>query len=68
MGERGAPIPAKLLAWAVSGKRPGPVKSQNGAHRPSACHDADCPRPLCAAYREGFDDGFAAGMAAAGED
>jgi hypothetical protein len=44
-----------------------------GAHRPSRCRDRDCPRPLCAAYREGredgyedgWDDGFTAGVAAA---
>jgi hypothetical protein len=73
MGERKAPIPARLLAWAVSGNGQGPVKPQNGSHRPSACRDGSCLRPLCAAYREGredgyqdgFDDGFGAGVAAA---
>jgi hypothetical protein len=71
MGERAAPIPARLLAWAVSGKGTGPVKPQNGAHRPSACHDAGCYRPPCQAYREGREDGFAEGYqagAAAAQD
>jgi hypothetical protein len=55
MGERQAPILARALTWAVSGKAAAPVKPQNGSHRPSRCHDRDCPRPLCAAYKDGYE-------------
>jgi hypothetical protein len=30
-------------------------------HRYTACRDKNCDRPLCVAYREGLDDGFADG-------
>jgi hypothetical protein len=54
----------------------------SGPHRPSRCRDGDCPRLLCAGYRDGYADawddarieidaayrrGYAAGAAAAGE-
>jgi hypothetical protein len=27
------------------------------SHRPSRCHDSDCPRAACRWYRDGYDDG-----------
>lgn len=73
MGEPAAPLLARALARAVGAKAPRPAKAQNGPHRPSACRDRSCQRPLCTAYREGredgydegFGDGFAAGAASA---
>ena len=29
-------------------------------HRYASCRDEDCDRPLCVAYREGFEDGIQA--------
>ncbi len=46
------------LTWKVGGKRRGPVKPQNGPHRPSRCHDRDCQRALCIAYKDGREAGF----------
>jgi hypothetical protein len=64
MGERAAPLPARLLAWAVGPKTTSPTRPQNGAHRPSACCDRSCQRPSCTAYREGYEDGFEEGYGA----
>jgi hypothetical protein len=37
-------------------------------HRYTTCHDADCPRLACIAYKQGYEDGYAAGVAAAKEN
>lgn len=37
-------------------------------HHYRTCRDEDCQRQACMAYKEGFEDGFEAGMAAADED
>ena len=46
------------FARSVSGNgRVAPV-TPGGSHRPSRCHDPDCPRPLCVAYKDGRSDGY----------
>jgi len=62
----------KLLTWAVGAKAAAPVKAASGSHRPSRCHDQGCLRPLCVAFKDGYEaghdyryeDGYRAGSAA----
>jgi hypothetical protein len=37
--------------------KPAAARSRPTHPRPSACRDADCERPVCLAYRDGFEDG-----------
>jgi hypothetical protein len=37
-------------------------------HHYRTCRDEDCPRPLCIAYKDGFDDGFDAGQSAEADE
>jgi len=37
-------------------------------HHYRTCRDEDCRRQACQAYREGFGDGFEAGLAAAADE
>jgi hypothetical protein len=46
------------LPWSGSGNGGVATVTPSGPHRPSRCRDQACERALCAAYREGRDDGY----------
>lgn len=37
-------------------------------HRFTTCHDADCPRLPCIAYKTGFQDGYQQGLDAGSQE
>jgi hypothetical protein len=48
---------------AASRKKPAARKA---AHRYESCRDRDCERLACVAYRDGYEEGYELGAAAAG--
>jgi hypothetical protein len=55
-------------AWSGSGNGGVATVTPSGPHRPARCRDRDCERALCAAYREGREDGYADGREDGHED
>jgi hypothetical protein len=56
------------LAWVLAGNAAVTPVTPRRAHRPAACRDRDCQRPLCVTWRDAYDDGWEDGYSAGAQD